>query len=121
MIRPDRVVQLFPDEGYFVEVCQVCDVERRQMMNNGMLWYDNDPKTALTVKIEKAVDYYRHKYGRDPNLCLIHPSMLPADEKVEAPAQNSGAGDNPRIGKITVRPYRPVLPGHLWIGVEDKH
>jgi hypothetical protein len=21
---------------------------------------------------------------------------------------------------ITVRPYRPVLPGHIWIGVEDK-
>jgi hypothetical protein len=76
-------------------------------MNTGMLWFDNDPKTALTAKIEKAVDYYRHKYGRDPNLCLIHPSMM---EK-----------DNLETGKVTVRPYRPVLPGHLWIGVEDKH
>jgi hypothetical protein len=23
--------------------------------------------------------------------------------------------------KITIRPYRPVLPGHLWIGNEDKN
>jgi hypothetical protein len=76
-------------------------------MNAGMLWFDNDPKTALTAKIEKAVDYYRHKYGRDPNLCLIHPSMVKKEK--------------PEIGKITVRPYRPVLPGHLWIGVEDRH
>jgi hypothetical protein len=75
-------------------------------MNTGMLWFDNDPKTALSTKIEKAVDYYRHKYGRDPNLCLIHPSMA--------------AKDSPEIDKITVRPYPPVLPGHLWIGIEEK-
>ena len=84
-------------------------------MNAGMLWFDNDPKTALTTKIERAVDYYRHKYGRDPNLCLIHPSM------VENPAGASGTSENPTIGKITVRPYRPVLPGHLWIGIEETH
>jgi hypothetical protein len=24
------------------------------------------------------------------------------------------------LGKLTIRPYRPVLPGHLWIGVEDQ-
>jgi len=29
--------------------------------------------------------------------------------------------ENPGTGKVTVRPYRPVLPGHLWIGVEDKN
>jgi hypothetical protein len=98
-------------------------------MNTGMLWFDNDPKTALTAKIERAVDYYRHKYGRDPNLCLIHPSVLPADGKMEDPASDGGAGEKPATGKpalssvegVTVRPYRPVLPGHLWIGIEDKH
>lgn len=76
-------------------------------MNTGMLWFDNDPKTGLTAKIERAVDYYRHKYGRDPNLCLIHPSMV---EK-----------ENPETGIVAVRPYGPVLPGHLWIGVEEKN
>ena len=80
-----------------------------------MLWFDNDPKTALIAKIERAADYYRHKYGRDPNLCLIHPSM------VDSPANENGASDNPENGKITIRPYRPVLPGHLWIGIEEKN
>jgi hypothetical protein len=82
-------------------------------MDAGMLWFDNDPKTALTAKIERAVDYYRHKYGCDPNLCLIHPSMLPSDKKI--------ADEKPITGKVMVRPYRPVLPGHLWIGIEETH
>lgn len=76
-------------------------------MNSGMLWFDNDPKTALSAKIERAVNYYYKKYGRKPNLCLINPNSL--------------NGENPEEGKIAIRPYRPVLPGHLWIGVEEKN
>jgi mevalonate pyrophosphate decarboxylase len=45
-------------------------------MNVGMLWFDNDPKTDITMKINRAVDYYRHKYGQTPNLCFVHPSMV---------------------------------------------
>jgi hypothetical protein len=29
--------------------------------------------------------------------------------------------DLPQVGSMTVRPYAPVLPGHLWIGIEDKN
>lgn len=75
-------------------------------MHTGMLWFD-DSQTELDIKIEKAVDYYHKKYGRTPNLCLVHPNML--GEKT------------PSNEKITVRSYRPVLPGHLWIGNEDKN
>ncbi len=92
-------------------------------MNVGMLWFDNDPKTALEAKIERAVNYYRKKYGRTPNLCLIHPSAA------KDPASVGGAGGKLKTGKpvqsgaegVTVRPYRPVLPGHLWIGVEEEN
>jgi hypothetical protein len=75
-------------------------------MTQGMLWFDNS-QTALTVKIQKAVDYYKKKYGRNADLVLVHPSMM----------------DNAKpmlVGNVTVRPYRPVLPGHIWIGIEDK-
>jgi hypothetical protein len=81
-------------------------------MNTGMLWFDNDPKTALMSKIERAVDYYHKKYGRKPNLCLIHPTAL--ENSNEKAKRGKAKG-------ITVRPYRPVLPGHLWIGVEEKN
>jgi hypothetical protein len=72
-----------------------------------MLWFDNDPKTALVAKIKNAAEYYRNKYGLTPNLCLVHPSML---DKTP-----------PDGGKMTIRPLRAVLPGHLWIGMADKN
>jgi len=76
-------------------------------MHTGMLWFDNS-STALTVKIQKGVDYYVKKYGRQPDLVLVHPSMLETNQR------------QLEIDKLTVRPYRPVLPGHIWIGIEDK-
>lgn len=83
-------------------------------MHTGMLWFDNS-QTTLSVKIRKARDYYHKKYGRTPDLCLVHPSMLKDTNLVEEkPALSATEG-------ITVRPYRPVLPGHLWIGVEDQN
>ena len=75
-------------------------------MHTGMLWFDDSP-TTLTDKIQKAVDYYHKKYGRHQDLCLVHPNML-KDSKLDHE-------------KITVRAYRPVLPGHIWVGVEDKN
>lgn len=74
-------------------------------MHTGLLWFDNNATTALTLKIEKALAYFRKKYGREPNLILVNPSML-KEEK-------------PEIGKITIRSYRPVLANHFWIGIED--
>ena len=75
-------------------------------MNTGMLWFDNDPNTPLVGKIKKAADYYQKKYGRTPDMCMVNPIML---SEAQAP-----------VDKIEVRPLRTVLPGHLWIGVEDK-
>jgi hypothetical protein len=83
-------------------------LDKELNMHTGMLWFDNS-QTALTVKIQKAVDYYHKKYGRSPDLCLVHPSMLETNQR------------QLEINKLTVRPYRPVLPGHIWIGIEDKN
>lgn len=76
-------------------------------MHTGMLWFDNDPRASLDIKIQKAAQYYKQKYGRLPDLCLVNPGML-TGQKIS------------KEDKITVRPYRPVLPGHIWIGVEDQ-
>jgi len=75
-------------------------------MNGGMLWFDNNPKTTLCAKVEMAADYYRKKYGRDPNLCLVNPMMM-GDKSITQ-------------CKIQIRAFRPVLRNHLWIGVEEK-
>ena len=81
-------------------------------METGMLWFDNDPKKSLDIKIEQAVDYYRHKYGRSPDLCLVNPgNLLKSGEQPETS----------QAGRVMIRPFRSVLPGHLWIGVEEKN
>jgi hypothetical protein len=82
-------------------------------MNVGMLWFDNDPRTALTAKVSRAADYYHQKYGLAANLCMVHPSMLAAP-------QQKGV-DDMQAGRVAVRPNRAILPGHLWIGTEEKN
>lgn len=72
-------------------------------MNVGMLWYDNDVKSDLSARIDRAVAYYRDKYGNTPNLCFVHPSML---------VEKSLNGIH-----IEVRTTQTVLPNHFWLGV----
>ncbi len=73
-------------------------------MDIGMLWFDNDPKSDLTSKIMKAVAYYKTKYGREPNQCYVHPSMI---------GEASYAS-----GEIHISTTPGMLPNHFWIGVE---
>ncbi len=74
-------------------------------MQAGMMWFDNDKKTSLSAKVTKAAAYYQKKYGRSPNLCMVNPSMLNDKEELN--------------GKITIRPYQPIVAGHLWLGIDD--
>jgi hypothetical protein len=74
-------------------------------MNIGMLWFDNDNQADLATKIQRAASYYQTKYGKEPNLCFIHPRTL---------------GDDTWKGKgIEVRTTRSVLPNHFWMGVNN--
>ncbi len=81
-------------------------------MKVGMLWYDNDTKTALVARVERAAQYYKNKYGKPPTLCFVHPSMLPAPE-TQAPEEEPKL----KSGEVEVRTSPAVLPNHFWIGV----
>ncbi|HJW91958.1 MAG TPA: hypothetical protein VJ436_15090 [Anaerolineales bacterium] len=87
-------------------------------MNIGMLWFDNDTKSDLNTKIERAASYYQNKYGKLPNLCFIHPSMAEGLIKEVEPKE-----DLPTIkaGEVEVRATRAVLPNHFWIGVNGSN
>ena len=76
-------------------------------MDIGMLWFDNDKKTNLQAKIARATKYYQNKYGDTPNLCFIHPSMLPEN------------GNGSQACEIEVRTSNTMLPHHFWIGVNQ--
>jgi hypothetical protein len=74
-------------------------------METGMLWFD-DSNRPLTEKVQTAVEYYQDKYEQSPNLCAVHPSMLPE-------------GDT-KVGPIELRGATAVMPHHFWLGVDQK-
>jgi hypothetical protein len=72
-------------------------------MELGMLWYDNDPKTELAMKVIKAAKYYTEKYGTQPNMCFVHPSMV--------------TSSSTKVGTVIICGHKAMLPNHFWIGV----
>ena len=72
-------------------------------MESGMLWFDNDPKVGVELKIKQAATYYRKKYGKAPNLCLVNPAL--------------GADINLNGQAIKVMTDPIIMPNHFWIGV----
>ena len=71
-------------------------------MDIGMLWFDHDPKTDLTTKLFSASAYYLNKYGQTPNLCFVHPSLIP-----HFSAFPEG---------LEIRPDPVIRPHHFWLG-----
>jgi len=74
-------------------------------MHIGMLWLDDSQSGDLNAKVRTAATYYRKKYGASPNLCYVHPSMLPEGQRC--------------IDGVTVHPMDDILPKHLWLGIGE--
>ncbi|MBP6015481.1 MAG: hypothetical protein KA586_02085 [Candidatus Promineofilum sp.] len=72
-------------------------------MRTGMLWLDADARRTLDEKVQRAVDYYRQKYGAMPDLCLVNSAAF-AEEEVN-------------VGSVKVQRARTVLPHHFWVGL----
>jgi hypothetical protein len=110
-------------------------------MQEGLLWFDADPKRDLAEKVRSAADRYRFKFGRWPNLCYVNPSMLPTSgwsgrqariasrsESSVPGAQASGVGDSWKdrsendslqLDGVRLVPADNVLTHYFWIGVEE--
>lgn len=82
-------------------------------MNVGMLWFDNDTKSDLLTKVNRAATYYNEKYGKHPNLCFVHPSLATIDQEPDPEEQSFN------VGEIEIRLTKTVLPHHFWIGVHS--
>ena len=72
-------------------------------MDIGMLWLDDDGKRSFDEKVNRAADYYREKYGRFPELCLVNSKMMSEEKK--------------KVGRIEVQPTLTVSPHHFWLGM----
>ena len=74
-------------------------------MKEGLLWYDNDPKRSLSVKIDQAVTCYRARFGRKPTVCYLNEADL------------NGHEDEVKGIRLQAKPN--VLRHHLLLGEEQ--
>ncbi len=93
----------------------------------GLLWFDDDPNRDLKQKVGNAAKRYAEKFGRQPTVCYVHPSMLNGLENSD---NGHAASSSPRggtsaisldIGDLHLRvvPRRSVLRHHLWVGNDE--
>ncbi len=86
-------------------------------MDIGMLWFDNDRKASIPSKVEKAARYYHKKYGKNPNLCYVHPKMVKGEKVKKNGSIKSSDPGSLKIGKVLVLKNEKILPDHFWIGI----
>ncbi len=77
-------------------------------MNEGLLWYDDDPGRDLAEKIERAIRGYRQKFGVFPDVCYVHPSAL------------NGNGRYQKVSGVRIAARPSVLRHHFWLGREGQ-
>ena len=75
-------------------------------MESGIMWLDNDEKVEITIKLNNAAKYYFNRYGCRPDICFVHPSMLP-----EGLSLYNG---------IRLIASSAIIPFHFWIGIQEK-
>ncbi len=71
------------------------------------VWYDDNPKKSISLKIEEAICRYQQRYGCQPDICLLNEAVLPEDYA--------------RTGHqipVKVMPARNVPQNYFWVGNE---
>ena len=74
-------------------------------MQVGLLWYDDDPKKTLGMKVEQAQARYIEKYGHAPNACYVNSAAAVTDGEAHT---------------VRIIPAISVRPNYFWIGVDNE-
>jgi len=69
----------------------------------GLLWFDESG--TLEQRVERAVRRYTEKFGRQPTVCYVHPSML--------------NGGSVAVAGVRVVPRRATLRDHFFVVREE--
>jgi hypothetical protein len=75
-------------------------------MQEGLLWFDNDPKRQLADKIGQAATRYQVRFGHRPTTCYLN------DRDYD--------GAMEEVNGIRLKPVTHVGPHHFWVGVENE-
>jgi hypothetical protein len=80
------------------------------MIQEGLLWFDDSPTRPVSDKIERAVQRYQQKYGRNPDVCYVHES------EIRTQLQEGGLS---LAQDVKVLPTKSMLPHHFWLGIQS--
>lgn len=83
------------------------------MLEQGLLWFDSSPNRTLEQKVQRAVDHYAAKFGRQPTVCYINKRSVPERE------QGTVTAFQMLVGSVQVSVLPSVLPNHFWLGEEE--
>ncbi|MCU0491836.1 MAG: hypothetical protein MUD01_09630 [Chloroflexaceae bacterium] len=67
-----------------------------------LMWYDDNPKVPLIIKIEEAVEAYTKRFRGNPNLVLVN-----EEDVID-------------FQGVKVRGVAHVRRNNFWVGVEDQ-
>ena len=80
-------------------------------MRVGLLWFDDDPKKEVSLKVKEAAERYFEKFGRWPNVCYVSPATLPLPRDAECIGIEGVHLDGLRVLSSPL-----ILPDHFWVG-----
>jgi hypothetical protein len=80
-------------------------VDASSRMEWGLLWFDDNRKTAFAKRVKAAARHYRDRFGRAPDTCYVHPTVL---SQVDTMPKG-----------IDVLESTHIQPDHFWIGLKS--
>ncbi len=75
-------------------------------MQEGLLWFDNNPNRALAEKVKQAAARYKDRLRKKPTVCYLNVDQF--DGAIE------------EINGISLKPAANIQPDYLWIGVDNR-
>lgn len=75
-------------------------------MQEGLLWFDKDPRRNLSDKVRQAATRYQVKFGCRPTICYLNSADI--DPQTE------------EVNGIQIRTAANIQRYHLWVGVEQE-
>lgn len=85
------------------------------MIAAGLLWYDDDVRRPLAIKLAEASERYRERVGYEPTTCLLNPAQIPS----APPATGRGSRKKLNVPAITLQLVSDehLRPNYFFVGV----
>src|SRR5258708_1184461 len=88
------------------------------MIETGLLWYDDDSRRRVAVKIAEAAQRYRERVGLEPTTCQLNPAQAPTPAAEQPRRKRKDAQAALSIGLRLVPPATP-RPNSFFVGIEE--